>query len=187
MVCTANQYRSPLAEFFMRRPVQEIGLDWVIESAGTRARAGRPLHPDVAQLLSDRSVPLSPWRSRVLTRGVIDQADLILAAEHHHRSEIVTMAPSAVHRTFLLGQFARLTGANAVNGASVASGPALLAAVIVARGRAQPAPEGFDDIVDPSGSPIRALRQCADRIEATVRQIVASPQAAGIPSRLHAD
>ena len=40
LVCTANQCRSPMAQFVLQRAVDRLGLDWEIGSAGTRARNG---------------------------------------------------------------------------------------------------------------------------------------------------
>ena len=43
------------------------------------------------------------------TGELIEQSDLILTAEAKHRASVVAQCPAALHRTFTLVQFARLT------------------------------------------------------------------------------
>lgn len=184
MVCTANRYRSPLAEFLMKQRIGEIGLNWVVGSAGTAAQAGRDLDRNVAAILTKRSVALAAWRSRRLTVEEISSADLILTAEHAHRRAVVLLCPAAVHRTFLLCQMARLVSASDAAGESASGGLGLIDAAVAARGHLQPVPEHVDELADPARRSPRTLRQCADRIERAITSIAQHPRLVGTTANL---
>lgn len=46
MVCLGNICRSPMAEGILRKKIEENGLDWEVDSAGTESfHVGEPPHP----------------------------------------------------------------------------------------------------------------------------------------------
>ncbi len=167
LVCTANRYRSPAAEFLLRAEAQARGLPWDVASAGVEAVPGQPLDADLARLLEPREVPTGPWLSRRLDAGLIADSDLVLPLAPEHRAAVVTLSPGALRRTFLLLQFARLLAVAAEVG--VMGTP--IDAVVAARGLVQPVPAALDGVPDPVGRGPDDLRQCVDRIAAAVRQL----------------
>jgi protein-tyrosine-phosphatase len=173
LVCTANQFRSPLAEHLLRQSTTELGLDWMIVSAGTHVRPGLPMDPWAGNFLRRRRIVPDGWMSRQLGADLVRWADLILAAEEINRRAIVTADPSAVRRTFLLLQFARYAThlRRGDVGAADQAGPALLASVLAVRTRLQPAPPHLDDLPDPFRGHFRARRRCANRVLAAVGNI----------------
>ena len=80
------------------------------------------------------------FRSRRLTREIIEQADLVLTAERSHRAFILEEHPQALRKVFTLGQFAR-----AAEAAPDLRGRDLVAAA----GERRTAPLPEDDIDDP--------------------------------------
>jgi protein-tyrosine-phosphatase len=166
LVCTHNQFRSPLAEHLLRKAVTDLGLCWTIVSAGTQARPGLPMNAWAANYLRRRGIAPDGWMSRRLQADLVRWADLILAAEEPHRRVIVTADPGSVRRTFLLLQFARY--ANHLRrgglGAADQAGPALLASALAVRTRLQPAPTGIDELPDPFRRHLGARRRCAQRV-----------------------
>lgn len=170
IVCTANQCRSPMAEVLLRDAARARGLDWIVRSAGTRAVDGRPMHPKARAVLVARGHDTDGWTSTALTPQVIEDADLVLTAEALHRSEVVTLVPSALTHSFLLRQFARLAAhARPLTDApGPKTGPLLVDAVLEARAHVQPVPPGSDDIEDPIGRRKRAFKACADLLGAAV-------------------
>lgn len=168
MVCTANQCRSPLAEHILRERLSETDRGWRISSAGTHATTGTRMQRDAAQILSERGISARGWRSRQLDRTMIDEADLILTAEHRHRELILAAAPEAQRRTFTLLQFARLVGRGGRNGARPASD--LIDAALDGLDSSQPSRS--DNLSDPIGQPLRQYRACARIIEKAVDSIL---------------
>jgi protein-tyrosine phosphatase len=179
VVCTANRYRSPLGEFFLRAGAERAGLPWRIRSAGTHARDGRPMDPVVEQLLAEHDLYPDDWRSRRLTPTAVDEADLVLTADRSHRAVVSTLEPAARARTFLLLQFARLAAAAATPVPANGANPweALISAAAASQAHVQPAPDGGDEVEDPIGRPVRTLRACLASIQAAADTITAAAAA----------
>lgn len=108
VVCTANQCRSPLVEFALRRHSAARSLPWLVSSAGTQAIPDEPPHPHVQRLLSAHGDDVDGWRSKRLTAELLDSAHLVLAATVAHRSQIAMLHPSVLRRTYPVLQFAAL-------------------------------------------------------------------------------
>lgn len=109
LVCSANICRSPLAELLLRRGLGD-SLGVRIESAGVHARTGSALCALAAEQLAagDRTGGAASHRSRPLTRGLLDEATLILAMARDVRSEIVGMAPQVRDRVYTMREAAYL-------------------------------------------------------------------------------
>jgi protein-tyrosine phosphatase len=170
LVCSANVYRSPLAEFSLRRLLQQTRGQWLVGSAGVIARAGLPLNRRVAELLGEAESPA--WASRRLSAGLITDSDLILTAEREHRAAVARLVPAAARRTWTLRQFARAAADLPLG--SVADGMELLAAVAQRRPHLQPIPPPEEDIPDPVRRPARLLKPCARMIEQATETIAAA-------------
>jgi protein-tyrosine phosphatase len=80
-VCTGNTCRSPLAEAVARGAAAARGLDVRFASAGVRAAGGEPANEHAIELVRDRGGDLAAHRSRPLTRGLVEQHDLVLVME----------------------------------------------------------------------------------------------------------
>jgi len=175
IVCTANQLRSPMTEFMLRRRATELTLPIEVASAGIKARDGQPMPPRARAELTRRGIAVTPdWTSQKLTPQAIADADLILAATGHHRATVVRTDPYAIPRTFLLLQFARIARQTPPpTTATIAdSGSALVSAVNAARNLVQPPPPGADDLHDPAGHSARSIRQCAEQIERAIDDLL---------------
>lgn len=171
MVCTANECRSPVAEHLMRRGLVELGLDWEVSSAGTRAVPGRPVHPGMLEILTKRGISPDHWSTRLLTGALIEDADLILTAEPSHRAAVVTARPAVLQRVFTLRQFARLAAAVDPMPVDEASGPQLVTRALAARSLV-PAPRDREGIEDPMGKRRRAFERCARTIDDAVKSVL---------------
>lgn len=180
VVCTANRFRSPIAEFVLGRAA---GDRWRVGSAGVAARPGEPMEPRTAGLLGEHGYDVTDWTTHRLDHALLAGAGLVLVADSSHRRAIGELDVSALRRTFLLLEFARLaTKAYQTAGRLPAgSGTAeLLGVVARARVSLQPVAPGTDDLADPVGRPDRVLRACAQRIVAAAADIVALvPQPGG--------
>jgi len=113
-VCAGNICRSPMAEAFLRRLIDERpGLRHVeVFSAGTIASDGAgPLAQTVRVMQTDHGIDLTGHRARRLTANL--DADLVLAMDRHVSDEAREIGTSgALH---LIGDFAGLPGEEVVD------------------------------------------------------------------------
>lgn len=123
-VCTANICRSPYLELLARSRVDTVRFS----SAGTHGYDGAQMDRTMAATLVE-GIPHREFRSRALTRALVEQADLILTAERTHRRFVLEEAPAAFRRVFTLGQFAEavrrtpdVVGLDLIAGASAIPG-----------------------------------------------------------------
>jgi protein-tyrosine-phosphatase len=126
-VCTANICRSPYLELLARSRVDTVRFS----SAGTHGYDGAQMDRTMAATLTD-GIPHREFRSRALTRALIDEADLVLTAERSHRTFVLEEAPAAFRRIFTIGQFAE-----AVRRTPDVAGRELIAAASATPGIAQ--------------------------------------------------
>jgi protein-tyrosine-phosphatase len=105
LVCTGNICRSPLAEALLQAALKERGVEGVtVSSAGTGAWDGAPASEGAYLVGLERGLDLSGHRARLLTREVVDQADLILTMARHHRARVQELGGEG--RVYVLGEYA---------------------------------------------------------------------------------
>jgi protein-tyrosine phosphatase len=88
-VCSGNTCRSPLAEAIAHREIIDRGLlDIDASSAGATASEGAPASDGALLVGLERNLDLSHHRSRLLTKQLVDEADVILAMGIAHLDRI---------------------------------------------------------------------------------------------------
>lgn len=102
-VCTGNICRSPLAEALLRRAAEGRGLRVEVASAGTGAWENAPASEGAYLVALEKGLDLSGHRARLLTREVVEQADVILTMARHHRARVDELGGSG--RVFVLGEY----------------------------------------------------------------------------------
>lgn len=156
-VCTGNVHRSALAD--------ELFTTWagwylppalreqvVVGSAGTRAPVGEPMGIMTRRVAEALGVPGNGHRARFLTDGLIERADLVLAASRSHRDEIIQRVPRAMRRTFTIREAGRIASLlPAARPAYVAELRSVVAAMAERRTDAAALDLADDDVVDPQG------------------------------------
>lgn len=116
-VCSANTCRSPLMAVTLGRSLfdQQMAGDVVVRSGGVNAAEGEPACPEIARLNRANGVMsrvLGQHHSTPLTDQLIEQADLILAADRQLRAAVVKrVRPTSVDRTFTLREATQLAQA----------------------------------------------------------------------------
>lgn len=112
LVCTGNICRSPLAEAIMRRELERMSrTDIEVTSAGTGAWDGAPASEGAYLVGLEHGLDLSAHRARLLTRDVVNGADIILTMARHHRARVQELGGD--ERTFVLGEYAGRAGPEA--------------------------------------------------------------------------
>ena len=103
-VCTANICRSPMAMGLMRKLVQASGSDWRVESSGTWAINGEPAAINTQKVLEARGIDIRSHRSRLITRELMRQFNLILTMERGHKEALSIEFPDLAGRVHLLSE-----------------------------------------------------------------------------------
>lgn len=109
VVCTGNTCRSPLAEVLLRRALDEEKVDGVtVESAGTGAFGGEPASEGSYLVALENDLDLAAHRARMATRGMVADADLILAMSRGHLRKLDLLGAGS--KAQLIGDYAGTTG-----------------------------------------------------------------------------
>jgi len=118
VVCAANRFRSPLAEYLLRR-------DWAahhveVASAGVQAVSGQAVHPLALELAVDHGLlELQAHRSRRLTPAMIRAVDLVLTMDEMQRRDVLKATPAFTGRVLMLGCWRNVQIADPVADAAV--------------------------------------------------------------------
>jgi protein-tyrosine phosphatase len=99
-LCYGNINRSALAE---RHLETLVGEQIVVESCGLHDVEGRAADPNMVDLAARHALTLDPWSSRRATPELMTGADLVLAMESWHLTQLHRRLPATRGRAFLLG------------------------------------------------------------------------------------
>ncbi len=110
IVCTGNICRSPLAELMMKRELKKRkpSVEIEVSSAGTGAWEGKTASDGAYLVAMENSLDASNHRASLLTRELVERADLIFTMARHHRLRVQELG--GVGKTYLLGEYAGLQG-----------------------------------------------------------------------------
>lgn len=101
-----------MAEVLLRQLLDEAGRrDIIASSAGSAAIDGAPASEGAYLVALEQGLDLSGHRARLLTRGLVETADLILTMSRGHLARVARLG--GADRAHLLGEYAGLTGASA--------------------------------------------------------------------------
>ncbi|MCA1807866.1 MAG: low molecular weight protein arginine phosphatase [Kiritimatiellia bacterium] len=103
-ICTGNLCRSPMAEYLMRHHLRGV-RGWSIASAGLFAAAGLPASAPAVEVLSEKGIDLTPHRSRLLTKDMVDSAALLVVMTRFHATELKARYPAAAGKVRMLSDF----------------------------------------------------------------------------------
>ncbi len=111
-VCTANQFRSPIAAACFSRKLTAMGTegDWTVISAGTWASAGLPAHPKAVEAAEKIGLDLKSHQTREVTTALLRVADVIVVMQANHKEALEAEFPFVRGRIFLLGSLANIPG-----------------------------------------------------------------------------
>jgi protein-tyrosine phosphatase len=109
-ICTANQFRSPIAAASFSQKLMSSNLHdtWKVASAGTWATAGLPAHPTAMIAAAPLGLDLSNHQTQEVTPDLISEFDLIVVMENNHKESLELEFPQSVGKIVLLGQIANI-------------------------------------------------------------------------------
>jgi sulfate adenylyltransferase len=171
-VCTANICRSPYMELRAGAFLGDDPAAVEFASAGTHGFRNRGVNETMAAVLAGRGVSaeiIAAFRSRPLTRELVDAADLVLTAETSHREYVLEEAPGAFRKVFTLGQFAESVARIDQN---------LVGRDLIAHaGHRRATGTSAHEVGDPFNRGRAANEQCANQIDGLLRVVM--PRLAG--------
>lgn len=95
-----------MAEGILKHLLDIKGIKHIeVSSAGTAGLDNSPASENAVIAAKSWDVDISGHRSRPISRGIIDSADLILAMAPGHVDQIVKLSPSAREKTYLIKAF----------------------------------------------------------------------------------
>ena len=93
MVCLGNICRSPLAEGILQHKVNEAGLPWKVESAGTNSyHIGEPPHHLSQKVAQLNGINICDQRARRFKPSDLEEYDLLYAMSKDVIDDMKTMA-----------------------------------------------------------------------------------------------
>ena len=102
-VCSGNTCRSPLAEGIAKKLFPNGFAD--VSSAGSSALDGLPASSLSIEVAKKNAIDLSEHKARLLSRGLVNDADLIVTMGENHRATVGIIEPEALAYTCLLTDF----------------------------------------------------------------------------------
>ena len=102
-VCTGNTCRSPMAEGIFNELKKD--LDVQVLSAGISALDGSEVN-DYAIKSMEEIHDISHYRSKLVTKDLLSQADLILTMTKIHKDRLISRFDNIDHKTYLLNEYA---------------------------------------------------------------------------------
>ncbi len=96
MVCTGNICRSPMMERVAAAHAARESVDVRIISGGTSSEeTGNPIDHRARRVLERAGYDAGHHRAQQVTAREVEEADLVIAAEEHHRQRLLRLAPEA--------------------------------------------------------------------------------------------
>jgi protein-tyrosine-phosphatase len=157
-----------MAEGFLRRRLGARQVDATVSSAGTRTQ-GRPPVDEVIELMDDRDIDITEHKSRLISKQLVTDADLVICMAREHLREVVLIDADSYARTFTLKELVRLAD-------EAGPRPTDLSIPDWLRKLDDGQPSiGFselDDIEDPVGRRFAVYRKSCEEIEGLVDRMV---------------
>jgi protein-tyrosine phosphatase len=108
-VCTGNTCRSSMAEVLAKDYLRQKGKgeQFRVLSAGTGAIDNEPASSQARTVILEMGLDLSQHKSKVLTVGLVQEADIILTMTKGQKNYIEAMVPDAKEKVYLLKEYAK--------------------------------------------------------------------------------
>jgi protein-tyrosine phosphatase len=110
-VCTANQFRSPIAAAYFLRKLTSAGLNdgFQVSSAGTWTPEGLPAHQKAIDAGAKFGLDLKHHKTQEVNAAMLNSADRIIVMQFSHQEAIEAEFPETQGKVVLLGELARIT------------------------------------------------------------------------------
>ena len=105
-VCTANRFRSPLAEAAFKQCLNDDGCleDWDVWSAGTWTESGLPPATGALKAARRLGLDIERHRSQSITSDLLLRSDLVIVMQASQQEAILVDFPHVAGKTMLLSE-----------------------------------------------------------------------------------
>jgi protein-tyrosine phosphatase len=171
-VCSHNRTRSVMIAAMLESMLRErLGEGAVEVRSSGFGPVGLPPIDEAVDAMRRRGLDVSSHRSSTTTRELVENTDVILAAERQHVVKIAALSPDAFRQAMTLPEFLAVVGSSASNEADgvrswVRSFTEQRTASAYLR---EPVPE----VADPTGSATRVFEAAVVTIEQQCREVAA--------------
>lgn len=100
MVCLGNICRSPLAEGILKHKIEQEGLDWEVDSAGTSGYHNGAL-PDARSIAIAKAhnLDITNQKSRKLTLQDLDDFDIIYVMDSSNYNDVMRLCKNTAQKS----------------------------------------------------------------------------------------
>lgn len=103
MVCLGNICRSPLAHGLLQHKIEQLGLDWEVDSAGTgNWHAGELPDTRSIAIAKENGIDITDQRARQFKKEDFEKFDIIYAMDASNYNDIRAMTASEADRERVL-------------------------------------------------------------------------------------
>lgn len=104
IACSGNTCRSPMAEGWLRKYLQEKGWSdsFEVHSAGTAALAGLPPSQEAIEVMEEEHIDISQKRARPIHRELIRESNIIFVMTAGHKDTILEQVSDAENKVHIL-------------------------------------------------------------------------------------
>ncbi len=170
MMCTANQCRSPMAEAIATAQLGSRGVPATVRSCGMLEGGVEPAAGAV-RAMKNLGLEISSHLSSRLDPDTLNAANLVLAMERRHLTEIAALDMDALGRSFTMRELAQLAPQVGPRSASTSIGSWIEQANRFRDPTSVLSYETDSDIKDPMGGTQRAFNRSANEITSLLDQI----------------
>jgi protein-tyrosine phosphatase len=105
-VCTANQFRSPLAAAIFKKRLQAEGISdrWTVSSAGTWVKEKVRAHPTAIQQAIKHNLDLRNHVTREITGEMIEAYDIVIVMTHNQKEALQFEFPMQSGKIVMLSE-----------------------------------------------------------------------------------
>jgi len=107
-VCSANRFRSPLAEAAFKECLDEddCRTDWEVSSAGLWTESGLPPVPAALKAAEGMGLDISKHRTQPITPELLSKSDLVIVMQAGQREALQVEFPETDGKIILLSETA---------------------------------------------------------------------------------
>ncbi len=91
-VCTGNTCRSPMAEYFAKKYIQENELEeFEVNSAGINAVTGEKASSEAIEVMKEKGIDITGHKSKMLMEADLKESDRVFVMTSSHKEVIEDM------------------------------------------------------------------------------------------------